>query len=130
MVHPVLIILANIDARIQSKTLLHVYLLLALLPIAKFTHKDTRVHGLLQDWLVHQSLNVVLVPLKTAAQVGIMMNDPVGNLCYCYTLLASWIADTLEESLLVATGRKASPVTTTTTKSFGDTVTHRTGSVQ
>ena len=130
MVHPVLIILANIDACIQSKTLLHAYLLLALLPIAKFTHKDTRVHGLLQDWLIHQSLNVVLAPLKTAAQVGIMMNDPAGNLRYCYTLLASWIADTPEESLLAATGRKASPVTTTTAKSFGDAVTHQTGSVQ
>ena len=129
MAHPVLISLANINACIQSKTSLHTYLLLALLPIAKFTHKDTRVRSLLQDWLVHQSLNVILAPLKTAAQVGIMMNDPAGNLCYCYTPLASWIADTPEESLLAATGPKASPVTTTTAKSFGDAHRHspRTG---
>ena len=124
MVHPVLISLANIDAGIQSKTSLHMYLLLALLPIAKFTHKDTRGCGLFQDWLIHQSLNVVLAPLKTAAQVGIMMNDPAGKLCYCYMLLASWITDTPEESLLAATGPKASLVTTTTMKSFGDAHRH------
>ena len=41
MAHPVLISLANINACIRSKTSLHTYLLLALLPIAKFTHKDT-----------------------------------------------------------------------------------------
>ena len=124
MVHLVLISLANIDAHIQSKTSLHAYLLLALLPIAKFTHKDTRVRGLLQDWLVHQSPNIILVPLKIAAQVGIMMNDPMGNLRYCYTLLASWIADMLEEGLLAATGPKPSPVTTATLKNFGDPYRH------
>ena len=120
MAHPVLISLANIDACIRSKTSLHAYLLLALLPIAKFTHKDTRVHGFLQDRLVHQSLDIVLAPLKTAARVGIMMNDPAGNLRYCYMPLASWIADMPEESLLAATGPKASPVTIATSKNFGD----------
>lgn len=120
MAHPLLISLANIDARIRSKASLHAYLLLALLPIAKFTHKNSRVRGLLQDRLVHQALNIVLSPLKVAAQVGIMMSDPVGNLRYCYTPLASWIADTPEESLLAGTGPKASPVTTATYKNFGD----------
>ncbi|KIJ10412.1 hypothetical protein PAXINDRAFT_27957, partial [Paxillus involutus ATCC 200175] len=100
MAHPLLISLANIDASIQSKTSLHAYLLLALLPIAKFTHKTTR------DWLVHQALNIMLAPLKTAAAVGIMMSDPVGNLRYCYTPLVSYITDTPEESLLAATGTK------------------------
>ena len=87
--HPVLISLANIDTRICSKTSLHTYLLLALLPIAKFTHKTTSVCGLLQDGLVHQALNIVLTPLKVAARVGVMMSDLVGNLCYCFTLLAA-----------------------------------------
>ncbi|KIJ11765.1 hypothetical protein PAXINDRAFT_84018 [Paxillus involutus ATCC 200175] len=49
MAHPVLISLANIDADVHSKTLLHGYLLLVLLPIPKFVHKTTRVRSLLQD---------------------------------------------------------------------------------
>ena len=124
MAHPLLISLANIDMRIHSKTSLHAYLLLALLPIAKFTHKTTRVRGLLQDQLVHRALNIVLSSLKTAATVGIMMSDPVGNLHYCFTPLAAWIADTPEESLLAATGPKSSPVTTATSKNFGDAYQH------
>jgi len=49
MAHPVLISLANIDVSICSKSSLHGYLLLALLPITKFLHKDSHVCGLLQD---------------------------------------------------------------------------------
>ena len=124
MAHPVLISLANIDASIRSKASLHAYLLLTLLLIAKFTHKTTHVCGLLQDWLVHSALNIVLLPLKTAAAVGVMMSDPVGNLRYCFTPLVSWIADTLEEGLLAGTGPKASPVTMATSKNFGDTFRH------
>ena len=124
MAHPVLISLANIDASIHSKSSLHGYLLLALLPIAKFIHKNSRVRSLMQDRLTHQVLDKILSPLKTAATVGIMMNDPVGNLRYCYTPLASWIADMPEESLLSATSPKTSPVTTATSKQFGDLFRH------
>jgi hypothetical protein len=49
MAYPLLISLANIDPMIHSKILLHTYLLLALLPIPKFTHKDTRTQSLLYD---------------------------------------------------------------------------------
>ena len=52
------------------------------------------------------------------------MSDPRGNLCYCFTPLVVWIVDTPEESLLVGTGSKASPMTTATAKEFGDTYHH------
>lgn len=120
LAHPVLISLANIDARIRSKSSLHAYFLLALLPVAKFAHKTTRIRSLLQDRLFHRALDIVLSPLKVAARVGIMMSDPIGNLRYCFPPLASWIADTPEESLVACTGPKVSPVTTATSKDFGD----------
>ena len=88
MAYPLLISLANIDLAIHSKISMDTYLLLALLPIAKFTHKDMRTRGLLHDRLTHQALHEVLVPLKIATQVGVMMSDPAGNLRYCYTPLA------------------------------------------
>ena len=103
---------------------MHAYLLLALLPTTKFLHKHTRVHGLLQDQLVHQALNIVLSPLKTAAAVGIMMSDPRGNLRYCFTPIAAWITDMPEESLLAGTSTKVSPVTTATAMEFGDAYRH------
>jgi len=123
--HLVLISLANIDAHIRSQTSLHAYLLLTLPPVAKFIHKITHVHSLLQDCLFHQALNIVLSPLKVAVKVVIMMSgDPVGNLHYCFTLIASWIADMPEESLLSAMGPKTLPVTTATSKDFGDPYWH------
>ena len=75
MAHPVLISLANIDVSIRSKNLLHGYLLLALLPIAKFVHKDSRVRGLLQDRLIHDVLTKLLSPLRTAATVGVTNDE-------------------------------------------------------
>ena len=131
MAHLVLISLANIDKNIRSKTLLHGYMLLALLPVAKFIHKNTRVCSLLQDCLFHQALNLILQPLKTTATMGVMMNDPVGNLQYCYTLLAAWIADTPKQGLLAGTGLKVSPVMMAKSKNFGNPFCHppHTGSV-
>lgn len=124
MVYPLLISLANIDPTIRSKISLHTYLLLALLPIPKFIHKDTRTWSLLHDQLIHQALNKVVEPLKTATHVGVMMSNPVGNLRYCYTPLATYIADTPELSLVACTNPKASLFMTATLKNFGDPVLH------
>ena len=122
--HNILISLANIDANIHSKTSLHSYLLLVLLPIPKFVHKNSHICGLLKDWLFHQMLNHILAPLKTAATMKVMMSDLVGNLWYCYTPLVSWIANMPEECLISTTSPKAFPVTTTTSKHFGDSFCH------
>ncbi|KAI6039186.1 hypothetical protein EDC04DRAFT_2568824 [Pisolithus marmoratus] len=52
------------------------------------------------------------------------MSDPKGNLHYCFTPLAAWIADMPEEGLLAGTAMKVSPVTTATSKEFGDPYQH------
>ena len=104
MAHPLLLSLANIDSDIWSKGSLHSFVLLALLPITSFIHKKFRIHTLLSDWLVHESLDFVLHPLKIAAAVGVMMSNPVGNLWYCFTPLVAYISDTPKQSLLAGTG--------------------------
>ncbi|KIJ16552.1 hypothetical protein PAXINDRAFT_11002 [Paxillus involutus ATCC 200175] len=124
MAHPLLLSLANINADICSKGSLHGHVLLALLPVASFIHKKTRVCSLLSDQLVHKSLDFILKPLKVAAAVGIMMSDPVGNLRYCFTPLVTYITNTPEESLLACIGPKASPVSAAIYKQFGDDFCH------
>ena len=69
MAYPLLISLTNIDPAICLKISLHTYLLLALLPIPKFIHKDGRTRGLLHDRTTHHALNEVLEPLKRAVCV-------------------------------------------------------------
>lgn len=100
------------------------FLLAALLPIPKFIHKSKRIQGLLADRLIHECLDIVLAPVKTAARIGVMMNDPLGNLRRCYTPIASYIADTPEACMLSGVAGKTSAVTTAMYKQFGDSKRH------
>ncbi|KAG1819134.1 uncharacterized protein BJ212DRAFT_1446237 [Suillus subaureus] len=66
--HPLLISLANLHMNTRSKLSTHSFVLTALLP------------GVLQDCLIHQCLDIVLHPLKQAAEHGIMLSDPIGSM--------------------------------------------------
>ncbi|KAG2149241.1 hypothetical protein DEU56DRAFT_908940 [Suillus clintonianus] len=119
-----LISLTNIHMNTRLKSSLNTFLLTALLPVPKFVHRKKQMKGVLQDWLVHQCLDVVLEPLKLAARLGIMMSDPIGHSHYCFTPLASYIADTPEAMMLTCVGGKTSPVTMAMYKQFGDAFRH------
>ncbi|KAN0088369.1 hypothetical protein V8E55_005426 [Tylopilus felleus] len=110
MVHPLLLSLANIASDIRSKGPLHAHLLLALLPVPSFIHKKSHIHSLLSNQLFHHCLDLVLAPLKIAAAISIIMNDPLGNLWYCYTPLVGYSADTPEQCLLSCTSPRSSPI--------------------
>ncbi|KAG9310636.1 hypothetical protein JVU11DRAFT_9210 [Chiua virens] len=111
--HPLLIGLMNIHMSTCVKLSSDAFLLATLLPIPKFIHRSKHIQGLLSDRLIHKCLDIVLTPLKTAAHIGIMMNDPVGNLRHCYTPLTSYIVNTPKGCMLAGVGGKMSPVMTT-----------------
>ncbi|KAE9383333.1 hypothetical protein BT96DRAFT_844117 [Gymnopus androsaceus JB14] len=98
--HPLLISLANIDSEVLSKASNHLFNLLALIPIPRYMHSKREVNGVCENRLYHQSLDIVLEPLKKAASIGVMMADPVGQVRLCYTPCASFIVDTPEASLI------------------------------
>lgn len=108
--------------RLKSSS--NAFLLTALLPVAKFVHKNKRMRGVLQDRLIHNCLNIVLEPLKFAARHGVMMSDAMGRSHYCFTMLASYIADTPEAMMLACVGGKTSPVMIAMYKQFGDPFQH------
>ncbi|KAJ3925398.1 MAG: hypothetical protein NXY57DRAFT_857970, partial [Lentinula lateritia] len=118
--HPLLISLANIDSDLLSKASLYLFNLLALLPVPKYIERKTAIRGVLENRLYHECLDIVLQPLKIAAQIGSIMSDPLGQLRVCYTPLASAIVDTPEASLIACTGGKTSPFTKAIYKDFGD----------
>ena len=128
--HPLLISLANLSMEFRNKALNHSFLLLALLPIVKFIQKKKKIRGMLDARLYHHCLDVVLAPLKAAAQLGVMLSDPLGNIRWCFTPLASFIVDTPEAQLISCAGGKSSPVTKAYHEHFGDDFRHpsRTGS--
>jgi hypothetical protein len=127
--HPLLISLANISMDFRNKAASNSYLLLALLPIPKFIHPKKKVCGMLEARLYHQCLDLVLRPLKSAAQFGVMLSDPLGNLRWCFTPLASFIVDTPESQLIATVGGKTSSATLANYQQFGDDFRHppRTG---
>lgn len=122
--HPLLISLTNIHMNTRSKSSTNSFLLTALLPVPKFHHKEKRIKGMLQDRLVHQCLDIILCPLKQAAEKGVMLSDPIGRSRYCFTTLTSYIVDTPEAMMLSVVGGKTSPVMMAMYKQFGDAFQH------
>ncbi|KAG6908908.1 hypothetical protein DXG01_002789 [Tephrocybe rancida] len=122
--HPLLINLANLLMSFQTKATNHAYVLLALLPIPKFIHSNKELIGVLEARLIHQCLDFVVAPLKKAAEIGVMMSDPVGQLRYCFTPLAGYIVDTPESALLAGVMGQTSSVTMASVKEFGDPFRH------
>ncbi|KAG2124238.1 hypothetical protein DEU56DRAFT_917110 [Suillus clintonianus] len=82
------------------------------------------MQSVLEARLVHQCLDIVLEPLKQAARIGRMMSDPLGNLRYCFTPLASYIVDTPEACMLACVRGKTSPITMAMYENFGDAFQH------
>ena len=67
--HPLLLGLANIHMSTRLKLSSDAFLLIALLPIPKFIHKNKRMRGMLTDCLLHECLDITLEPLKQAARL-------------------------------------------------------------
>ena len=122
--HPLLISLANILFDFHMKATNHAFLLLVLLPISKFIHKDRKTRGVLENRMIHECLDFILKPLKKAAEVGIMMSDPLGFRRYVFTPLAAYIVDVQEALALSGVAGKTSHITMATYKSFGDPFQH------
>ena len=99
-------------------------MLLAILPVPKFLHKNIRIQGVLENRLVHECIDFVVKPLKKAAEIGVMMSNPLGWRRYCFTPLVSAIIDTPEALLYAGVGGKTSPLTMAAYKQFGDAFQH------
>ena len=122
--HPVLISLANIHMDVRMKSSNRAFLLVALLPCAKFITKDKGVRGVLESRVIHLCLDIITHPLKLAARVGRMMSDPRGYSRFCFTFLASYMVDTPEAVMLAGVAGKTSHLTMADYRNFGDPIQH------
>ena len=103
----------------------HTYLLDALLLVPKFIHNNKHMKGILKAQLIHQCFDIMLVPFKQAAEVGVMLSNPWGHSWYCFIPIASYIVNTSEATLLAMVGGKMSPVTMVTYRQFSDSFLHK-----
>ncbi|KAF8130477.1 hypothetical protein K438DRAFT_1788654 [Mycena galopus ATCC 62051] len=122
--YPCLISLANILMEFRMKACHHAFLLLALLPIAKFLEKDSEIRGVLVAQLFHAIMDFVLKPLKKTAEIAQLMTDPLGWRRFCVTPLAAYIVDTPESTLIAGVAGKQSAVTMASYHDLGDPFRH------
>jgi hypothetical protein len=122
--HPLLISLANLLMDFCMKATNHAFLLLVLFPVPKFLHKDRKTHGVLGNQMIHECLDFILKPLKKAAEVSIMMMDPLGFCHYVYTPLMAYIINMQEALALSGIAGKTSHITMATYKKFGGPFQH------
>jgi hypothetical protein len=122
--HPLLISLANIAMDFRTKASNDLFLLLALLPIPRFIHSDSKIRGVLESRLIHFCLDIILEPLKKATQFGISMEDPLGLRRICFPPLAAYIVDTPESALVACVAGLTSSITMASYKQFGDDYRH------
>jgi hypothetical protein len=120
--HPVLLSLANIYMDVQTKSSNHAFLLVGLLPCPKFSAKDKKVRGVLENRVIHLCLDIITHPLKLAARAGRMMSDPRGYSRFCFTFLASYMVDTPEAAMLAGVAGKTSHLTMADYRKFGDPI--------
>ncbi|KAG1785392.1 uncharacterized protein HD556DRAFT_1202432, partial [Suillus plorans] len=119
LAHLLLLGLTNICMHTCTKLSSKAFLLTALFPIPKYLYPNQRMQGVLEDHLMHKCLSIILKLLMKAAEVGIMMSDPVGNVWHCFTPLAVYIIDTPEAAMLACVCGKTSPFTMASYLQFG-----------
>jgi hypothetical protein len=107
--HAVYISLGNISKGVRRKHNTRAWLLLAKVPISKFSQttfpgsktEQESIPGILGQRLFHKCMKRVLEPLRADQRRYYIVPSPGGLSRHCMAILMAWIAD-LEEQLLCA----------------------------
>ncbi|KAF8596730.1 hypothetical protein BDV93DRAFT_405243, partial [Ceratobasidium sp. AG-I] len=97
---PVYVTIGNIPKSIRAKISSYSTLLLAYLPVAKLQCFPAKERGDQVSRLFHASMTEILAPLITAGRDGVEMNCGDGFVRHCFPILAAYIADNPEQTLI------------------------------
>jgi hypothetical protein len=106
--HPIYISLGNISKDIQWKRHACAWLLLAIIPICKFSEttfsgsrtKQEALPGILSQPLFHVCMRRIFEPMRLDRRQSRVVPSPDGHSRLCVAILMAWIADP-EEQLLI-----------------------------
>ncbi|CUA72116.1 hypothetical protein RSOLAG22IIIB_10097 [Rhizoctonia solani] len=102
---PVYISIGNIPKAIRAKISTYSTLLLAYLPVPKFDCFPAKERGDQKARLFHESMEEILRPLVQAGTDGVEMNCGDGYVRHCYPILAAYIADNPEQTMIAGCRR-------------------------
>jgi hypothetical protein len=111
---------------IRMKTSYHTLPLIGLLPCPKFFGVKKKLHGILENRLIHYCLDIICMPLKAASSRGAFMSDSLGRIRCFFTPIIAYIVDTPEAAVIAGVGGKTSHLTLASHKRFGDNFRHPT----
>ncbi|KAG8730719.1 hypothetical protein FRC10_002397, partial [Ceratobasidium sp. 414] len=97
---PVYITIGNIPKSIRAKVNSYSTLLLAYLPVPKLQCFPAKERGDQKARIFHESMAQILDPLLTAGVDGVEMNCGDGYVRHCYPILAAYIADNPEQTMI------------------------------
>ncbi|KAG8720172.1 hypothetical protein FRC09_010014 [Ceratobasidium sp. 395] len=102
---PVYITIGNIPKSIRAKINTYSSLLLAYLPVPKLDCFPKSERGDRKARLFHECMTEILKPLVSAGEHGVEMDCGDGYVRHCYPILAAYIADNPEQTLVAGCKR-------------------------
>jgi len=117
--HPLFLTIANINSQVRMKTTSHAWSCIIYTPSPEFiVHPDFQ--SVLEARVWHRCLDIVCIGLKLAARTGTFMNDPNSVTQYCFTPLATYIADLPEQLMIACVTKSVLPISLAEQNQFGD----------
>jgi len=109
--HPIFMTISNIQSDIRMQAMSHAWRCIVFIPLLSFkVHSNFQT--ILQAWVFHWLLDVIITLLKDAADQGCDLTDPSRLIRNCYTPLVAYIADLPEQQLIACMSKNTSPITT------------------
>jgi hypothetical protein len=102
--YPVYMSIGNIAKHVRRQPSQRAFRLIGYLPTAKpdETNMSAEQSRLLRARLFHKAMEVVLQPLFSAADTGILLPDANGAVRLCFPILAAYVADYPEQCLVTS----------------------------
>ncbi|KAF8814829.1 hypothetical protein BYT27DRAFT_7007339, partial [Phlegmacium glaucopus] len=110
--YPVYLTIGNLPKSIRRKPSQHGCILIAYLSVEKIQRRSLMSdveHRSRVQRIFHESMRVILEPLKTAGQQGVDMVDGLGNVRQVHPILTCYVADYPEQCLVTCTKSTTCP---------------------
>lgn len=117
--HPIFIIVGNIQSDIRMQATSHAWQCVAFIPMVNFeVHPDFQT--ILSARLFHSCMDTVFASLKETIQHGGAMTNTLGYVHNCFIPLVTYVVDLPKQQLVACVSKNTFLVTTATLSEFSD----------
>lgn len=101
--YPVYLGIGNISKALRRKPSYHAQVLIGYLPTPDLTHLPDDVSRVIRARMFHKAMSIIMKPLKVAGEAGLELTSGDGAVRMCHPILACYVADYPEQSLVCCT---------------------------